>query len=216
MGIVCTPGTTPPPRSEPPQWSSKALVNLKTLLKACPGGSDTKLYGLIDAAADRTLYERLLSEPVASTVTCLFEGDPALRYRNVAPYLITINKASPISHDWLNGEWTNHWGIWLSTEQPLSLLKAHLKKFLFVQTPRSQKALFRFYDPRVLGQVMPIMTPGQRGDIFGLNYKHMPDALYAVVPNGARTVLQRFTPKQNFLVRLANASLFHVDELPWQ
>ena len=56
---------------------------------ACPRRA--QLYGLIDSAVDESLYPRLLQEPTQSQVTCLFAGNPAISYRNVAPYLLKFD-----------------------------------------------------------------------------------------------------------------------------
>jgi hypothetical protein len=199
-----------------PQWTDKARQNLQTLLQACPG-KNTVLYGLIDSAVDESLYEQLMNEPSCSNVTCLFDGDPAIRYRNVAPYLMVLNFESPLTLAWLDHAWAKHWGVWMATANTPARLKAHLKKFLFVKKPGCTKAYFRYYDPRVMHQIMPIMNLEQRGRFFGLNAKPMPDAFFAVAQKPDQTpVLQRYQPTQSRLMRFANASNLEADALPWQ
>jgi Domain of unknown function (DUF4123) len=201
-------------------WPEIAQRNVQTLLKARTA-QNTTIYGVMDSAADPTLYDRLMSEPTKSQVTCLFEGAPAIRYRDVAPYIFALNLDSPLSLAWLEQGWKQHWGIWLTSAQPISLLKAHLKKFLFVQTAHKEKAYFRFYDPRVMNKIMLILNPQQRGKFFGLNHKSVPEAIFtAGQPAGQLAdhpaVLQRFTPKQSILMKMTHASDLQTDQWAWQ
>lgn len=207
--------TSTPPRATV-QWSGTARHNAQALARACPG-KNVVLYGVIDAAVDDSLYAQLMAEPPSSQVTCLFEGAPAIRYRNVAPYLMVLNPQSPLAALWLDHAWVQHWGIWMCSAQPLELLKAHLKKFLFVKTATSAKAYFRYYDPRVLQQVMPIMSYLQRGSLFGLDHKPMPDAFLSVRHEKDHSpVLLRYRPSQGRLMRLASIGGLETDHWPWQ
>lgn len=201
-------------------WPDNALRNFQTLLQACPVGADrqqARLYGLIDSAAHDTLYSMLMAEPERSQVHCLFDGTPGLRYRNVAPYLMELHQASPLSLHWLAQGWRQHWGIWLCTTRPLAELKAHLKKFLFVRKADKTKALFRYYDPRVMDQMLPTLTPMQCGDFFGLNHKPMPDAVFTVRPGHASAVtLKRYLLRNHLLLRVTGVGVVDSEDFDWQ
>lgn len=201
-------------------WSDSAQHNVEVLLKARTT-SKTVIYGIIDSAADDTLYDQLMGEPAKSQVTCLFEGAPAIRYRDTAPYIFALNLDSPLSLAWIERGWRQHWGIWLTSAQPLSLLKAHFKKFLFVQTAKKEKAYFRFYDPRVMNKIMLILSPEQRGQLFGLHHKAMPEAIFTAVPPSGQLanqlpILQRYIPKQSGLMKMGHASDLQADQWVWQ
>ena len=199
-----------------PTWTNRAQHNMRALLQACPT-KNTPVYGLIDTAVDDSLYAQLMQEPPDSQVTCLFDRDAAIRYRNVAPYLMVLNLHSPLAATWLDLAWRRHWGVWLTSGQPLGQIKAHLKKFLFVKTATSGKAYFRYYDPRVMQQIMPIMDFEQRGSFFGLDHKPMPDAFFTATQQAHQEpILQRYQPSQNRLMRWANVSGFDTDTWPWQ
>lgn len=203
-----------------PEWPPSAQRNYQTLLRSCPAGARGKrprLYGLIDSAANDDIYPLLMAEPALSQVQCLFDGEPGLRYRNVAPYLMAIHQGSPLSLQWLTRGWLEHWGIWLCTARPVAELKAHLKKFLFVRRADKTKALFRYYDPRVMEQVLPTLKPLQCGEFFGLNFKPMPDAIFTVRPQPSRIVkLQRHMPRRHLLMRLTGVGVCDSEEFDWQ
>jgi len=196
------------------QWTPAARANFHTVWNARPIKTDS-IYGIVDAAADESLHARLMAEPESSRVTCLFEGEPALRYDNVAPYLIVLNTESPLAGDWMDFGWEKNWGIWATTSRSMALLKAHLKKFLFVKTANDEKSYFRFYDPQVLDQIMPVFNLGQRGEFFGLNYKPIPSAYFSATNKNNFGALRRYVPKQSMVERLANASALDFDKHIW-
>lgn len=202
------------------QWPPNAWRNYQTLLGGCPAvtkGEQPRLYGLIDSASNDEIYPLLMAEPPRSQVHCLFDGDPGLRYRNVAPYLMEIHQASPLSLRWLTQGWHQHWGIWLCTARPVAELKAHLKKFLFVHKADKTKTLFRYYDPRVMDQMLPTLTPLQCGEFFGLNYKPMPDAVFTVRPDHSSiTKLKRYLPRHHLLLRVTGVGVCDSEEFDWQ
>lgn len=58
--------------------------------------------------------------------------------------------------------------MFLTCPLPFSELRRHLRKFLMVQLEDSdEKVYFRFYDPRVLGPLIPLYTEEQRKEFFG-------------------------------------------------
>ena len=203
-------------------WQKNALHNYQTLLGSCPittKGEQPRLYGLIDSASNDEIYPLLMAEPLRSQVQCLFDGEPGLRYRNVAPYLMEIHQASPLSAHWFTEGWRQHWGIWLCTARPVNELKAHLKKFLFVHKADKTKALFRYYDPRVMDQMLPTLTPLQCGNFFGLNDKPMPDAVFTVQPapsSSSCIQLKRYLPRHHMLLRLTGVGVCDTEEFDWQ
>ena len=92
--------------------------------------SSGALYGIVDTAIDVRLYDILQAEPDLSEVTCLYDGAPAIRYARYAPYLLKLHDGSPLLQRWLHEGWTQHWGIFLSSEARSKELKRHLKKFM--------------------------------------------------------------------------------------
>jgi hypothetical protein len=196
-----------------------ALTNLSTLVHACPS-SNTLLYGLLDAAIDSSLYARLIQEPKSSHVTCLFDGKPALEYGSVAPYLMELNPDSPLTRDWLGWGWQRNWGIWLASHQSLARVKTHLKKFLFVKNIDG-KAYFRYYDPRVLPQVMRIFTDAQLAEFFGLDGRVRIESWFTL--SGAQSVgkpqetrLIGYRPSVKFIDRFTGVSGLDEKTWPWQ
>ena len=129
--------------------------------------SSGALYGIVDTAIDDRLYDILQAEPDLSEVTCLYDGAPAIRYARYAPYLLKLHDGSPLLQRWLHEGWTQHWGIFLSSEARSKELKRHLKKFMQATDQQNRAVWVRFYDPRVLPNWLQGLHPGHLADWFG-------------------------------------------------
>ena len=129
--------------------------------------SSGALYGIVDTAIDDRLYDILQAEPDLSEVTCLYDGAPAIRYARYAPYLLKLHDGSPLLQRWLHEGWTQHWGIFLSSEARSKELKRHLKKFMQATDHQNRAVWVRFYDPRVLPSWLQGLHPGHLADWFG-------------------------------------------------
>ena len=129
--------------------------------------SSGALYGIVDTAIDDRLYDILQAEPDLSEVTCLYDGAPAIRYARYAPYVLKLHDGSPLLQRWLHEGWTQHWGIFLSSEARSKELKRHLKKFMRATDHQNRAVWVRFYDPRVLPNWLQGLHPGHLADWFG-------------------------------------------------
>ena len=129
--------------------------------------SSGALYGIVDTAIDDRLYDILQAEPDLSEVTCLYDGAPAIRYARYAPYLLKLHDGSPLLQRWLHEGWTQHWGIFLSSEARSKELKRHLKKFMQATDHQNRAVWVRFYDARGLPNWLQGLHPGHLADWFG-------------------------------------------------
>ena len=129
--------------------------------------SSGALYGIVDTAIDDRLYDILQAEPDLSEVTCLYDGAAAIRYARYAPYLLKLHDGSPLLQRWLHEGWTQHWGIFLSSEARSKELKRHLKKFMQATDHQNRAVWVRFDDPRVLPNWLQGLHPGHLADWFG-------------------------------------------------
>lgn len=124
-----------------------------------------------------------------SEVECLFTGELASELADVAPYLGRIKafdaEASAVAEDLLN----RHVGMLVlpratQDEQGLSFsqLHRHFRKFNVVYDPQGKPLFFRYYDPRVIVDVLAVLEPAQLDAFFG------PVDSLVLVDASARTV----------------------------
>ncbi len=167
-----------PPTDEPPSEERLSRVRPieEVLSEAAAAG---QLYGVFDAARDeRVLW--LLQESVDDHQN-LYEGVQGRALDDVAPYLVRFAPGSSLLRRLLVGGWGNAWGTFFRTTEPPKEVRRHLRRYLMVQDEEAHERLyFRYYDPRVLREFLPVATPRQRGEILS-----MFDAVYFEDAEGA-------------------------------
>jgi hypothetical protein len=144
--------------------SAEAVLEYERLLGAMRKNLQP-LYAVINAAQEPSIL-RLLRESDASPQS-LFDGEAMYRLVHFAPYLLALPPESKLLPLLVRQGWGKNWGVYLtSTAQPWELL-AFLKRLLTTQFPSGQRALLRYYDPRVLRTLMVSSTPQQVRHLFG-------------------------------------------------
>lgn len=124
-----------------------------------------RLFGLMDAAANDMLIDRLYAEPLAE-FDLLLPGTPPDDVFYVAPFIVDLTGCDGL-RDWLLSGWGRAWGIYVVAPMTLDALQRHLRQFVQAQLPDSTVAYFRFYDPRVFRTVMQTLEPEQVEAVFG-------------------------------------------------
>lgn len=125
----------------------------------------THLYGIFDGATVPNLPTRLFEAQLPNH--CLFKGDLHPDLAHVAPYLVFL----PPDHeftDWVFSEGLgNDWGIFVHSRDSLIEMRNHFRSLVNVYDEHANARTFRFYDPRVLRQFLPICTPDELETLFG-------------------------------------------------
>jgi hypothetical protein len=124
-----------------------------------------RLYAVLDAARDERILE-LCRESVDQSKS-LYEGVKGEALADAAPYLVALEPGSGLLDRLLEG-WGRSFGVFAVSERPFKAVRRHLRRFLLVEDDETGgRMYFRFYDPRVLREFMPLATPRQRDDLFG-------------------------------------------------
>jgi YD repeat-containing protein len=141
----------------------------KTLSKGM--GTDAAYFAVIDCAAtaavtdDDTLFLRL-SEPGVEKHH-LLTGEAAWTMARSAPYLVRLD-TQPSLEQWLA---ENSWGraqtIFFTSDADVHTLLGHLRACFDVQAENGRRVFFRFFDPLILGQLLPALTPPEGALFFG-------------------------------------------------
>ena len=122
---------------------------------------------MLDGAGVAGLLPRLHS-PSAPLWSCLFQGQLEPEVAELAPYLLELPRQGPLC-DWLLSGWGSHWGVYLLAPEAMELaaLRRQLRQLGLVYGPAGETLLFRWYDPRVLGQVAAQLELAQLQVLFG-------------------------------------------------
>jgi hypothetical protein len=124
-----------------------------------------RLYAVLDAARDDRVLE-LLHESV-DEARSLYDGVKGEALAEVAPYLCALRSGSGLLDRLLREGWGRSFGVFVESGAPFNALRRHLRRFLLVEKDESGgRMYFRFYDPRVLREFLPLATVRQRDVLF--------------------------------------------------
>ena len=118
----------------------------------------TRVYAVLDGAAVLDLPEKFREYQVDPV--CLYRGELTPALAKVAPYQITLERESPVTHWLLREGWGKHRADW-------RLIREHLSSLVLTYDPDYQPLYFRFYDPRVLRVYLPTCDADELQVLFG-------------------------------------------------
>jgi len=145
----------------------------------------SELYGVFDAARDPRILT-LLDEAIDQHAS-LYEGAKAAMFDHYAPHLVRFDPESRLIDRVLSEGWGASWAIFARSSRGPKEVRRHFRRFLMVTNDvDEQRMYFRYYDPRVLSEMMTIATERQKSSLLDAL-----DGLYCEDPSGE---LLRFEP----------------------
>jgi len=147
---------------------------------------NSQVVAIIDGASASALLGAIeINKP---EYCCLLSGNIDGDLASAAPYLIKLEKNSPLT-EWLLKGWGKHVGIYCITDRQVSFdeLRTHFRSLLTVKTHDGHTVYFRFYDPRVLNIYLPTCTGSEAQQVFG-PVKHF------ILERGEENTVQQYTP----------------------
>jgi hypothetical protein len=123
------------------------------------------LYAILDAARDTKILAMLMQ--TKEQYQSLYEGVQGDKLAHVAPYLVRLQKDSPLLGSLVLEGWGNSWGVYLTSDREFPEVRRHLRHFLEVQLPDGKQVYFRYYDPRVLRIYLPTCNADELVQFFG-------------------------------------------------
>jgi len=129
------------------------------------GKGDTPVFAILDGASAPNLVKHLYEhEP---EYCCLYRGELQPDMATVAPYLVRLEAEDKFTDLVLTEGWGVHWGIFFVTPANLRTLRDHFRSFHTVELPDQRTVLFRYYDPRVLRNFLPVCNAAELATFFG-------------------------------------------------
>lgn len=131
-------------------------------------------YMLIDCAGVEGGAARLPRD-IFDEFECLFTGDLAEELEDVAPYLGRLGSLGPEAQAVVEDLLARHLGILVTLPPPVgndeppsfSQVHRHFRKFNVVYGPEGKPLFFRYYDPRVIVDVLKVLDEQQLKAFFG-------------------------------------------------
>lgn len=104
---------------------------------------------------------------LAPEAMCLMDVPRSGELRAALPHLVSLRDDGGLLPWWRAHGAGKAWGIAMRTHADITVLRRHLKKFMFAYLPDDTRVLFRFWDPRVLSAYMPLCDSEAREAFMG-------------------------------------------------
>lgn len=124
-------------------------------------------YAILDGAQVPELPQRLFTSGL--DYVCLYRGEIPDDLAQVAPYLVALKRDDRFTAWILEQGWGFNWGIYARADSQIDMkeIRKHFRTLLKVEYPDGKSRYFRFYDPRVLGDVLPLCNSEELSKLFG-------------------------------------------------
>lgn len=131
-------------------------------------GPDTRLYAVVDVAkaVDDVELRTIINQPSIQKMP-LFSYELALGEFDVSPCLIRLDHHQEIKKQLIIRGWGKKWSMFLTSDADTETLLTHLKIILHPLTGNGRPLIFRFYDPVILSDYLPLLTPVETAGFFG-------------------------------------------------
>ena len=117
---------------------------------------ELKTYAIIDAAKEGAIPYFL--EGMKATYGSLLQGDDAKKLASVAPYIVALEQGSDVSRWYLEKLYGKSIGFVLKTNWSIEGLIQFWARKVKTRIPGTEeKGFFRYYDPSVLIEYLPIL-----------------------------------------------------------
>lgn len=141
--------------------TEKAIRALKARLFA---HEPKTVFVILDGASVPGLLSTLIT--FKARYICLYRGQLQPDMAEVAPYLAILEHEGPLI-DWIMTGWGMYWGLFGTADADLLTLRKHFRRFVMVCREDGKPMYFRFYDPRVLRDFLPICDSAELKTLFG-------------------------------------------------
>jgi hypothetical protein len=178
------------------QMNQDSLDKVLQQLWAEPIPPGVRVYALADAARNEKVFPSVTGCQLKWD--CLYIGEIPNELRQVAPYLVQLEKEDPFTASFITDGWEDHWGIFARAPVRLPDLHKHFRKFLTVVDESGKQLVFRFYDPRIFRAFLPSCTPEELEQIFGPVQEF-------IVPGQEPSTILRFRMEERRLIQQKDA-----------
>jgi hypothetical protein len=128
---------------------------------------------LLDGAGIPGLLDKLYGT-AGLEFECLYSGELAPGVAEVAPYIARLAAGTDFAA-WVLAGWGEHRGIFAHVPEDVELpvLRRHFRKLSMVYGPDGRSLLFRYYDQRVMNDILPTCDAAQLNDMFGPVHRYV-------------------------------------------
>jgi hypothetical protein len=124
-------------------------------------------FALLDGAGIPTLLDKLYAS-AGLEFECLYSGELAPGVAEAAPYIARLEAGTEFAA-WVLAGWGERHGLFahVAEDVDMPVLRRHFRTLNMVYGPDGSALLFRYYDPCVMHDFLPLCDAAQLKDIFG-------------------------------------------------
>ncbi len=139
------------------EWAGFSRPQL-VLLNALYQGGDN-VYAVLDASRDSRIsaFVDASGEPYAAL-------DAAGK---IPAFVVALPREARLLDVLIKDGWSHGWGFYCMSPASLEELCTHWRSYLFLRTEDGRTVTFRFWDPRVLRSLAPVMPAREAAEFFG-------------------------------------------------
>ncbi|MCU1338985.1 MAG: uncharacterized protein JWO19_4566 [Bryobacterales bacterium] len=118
-----------------------------------------QVFTIVDASRDSRIPAFLDSS--GETYSCLDSAGGA------TAFLVALPADARLVHVLIKDGWGRGWGFYGTSQAGLEKVRSHFASFVNLHTSSGAAITFRFWDPRVLRALVPVMPPQEAAAFFG-------------------------------------------------
>ena len=130
---------------------------------------------VLDGAQDDVIYTML--DDAFQDKFCLLGGDLPWPLPRTAPYLVQLERNDRFTGFLIERGWGHNWGFFLRTGSSPKVVRHHLRHFLLVRDEANQRLIFRFYDPRIMRQYLPLCSIRELRTFLGPSWDYLMESV---------------------------------------
>ena len=169
--VTLPPGAPPPPLSafavapapvplpiaiQEPAPESRLNAAQRGMLDILRGLADP-VYAVLDCAAAASFVDGVRAS--GGSVEVLSE--------TVNSGVVKVEAESPLAEQLAADGWGKGWGIYVTSRQPLVIIRNHLRRFQTILTPDGVEFQFRLHNPALLRSFLPALNAEEAKALFG-------------------------------------------------
>ncbi|MBZ5674675.1 MAG: DUF4123 domain-containing protein [Acidobacteriia bacterium] len=118
-----------------------------------------EVFAVVDASRDSRIPAFLAAAGELYT--------PLESSKGAAAFIVALPADSRLVHVLIKDGWGRGWGFYGTSLAGLATVREHFTSFVSLHTPSGAAMTFRFWDPRVLRAMVPVMPPDEADAFFG-------------------------------------------------
>jgi hypothetical protein len=138
-------------------------------VEGCLRSFGQNIFAVMDAARDAAVIG-LLGIHAPDEHVSLLPSKTATKWSAYGPFLVELTHRPVLFRLLLTYGWGKSWGIYCVSDLTFPEMASHLRSLIIVEGPEGQKMIFRYYDPRVLADLVSLDDQSIRNSLFSREY----------------------------------------------